>query len=257
MQSVLTITATIESLFKMQLKQLLIVAVCLVSLPLEAAEAIAVTTPRGSSITVTANFPDGTGPFPAVVLGPGTGTMKQKINEVVEHELLKHNIAVFRFEWAFYVKDKNGKPSDTDRSPEIEDFTTVLGLAQADKRVNHNAIIVGGKSRGTVIAWQVLRNDPTLKGILQLTPVCSKEGFTVDQLYPDITNEHRPSLWVAGDADSACQPKTLYSFLTRAGGAARAAIVIGDHGLATDSTSHLTAELSADFVAAVVNKNHQ
>jgi dienelactone hydrolase len=239
----------------MQLRQLLMTATCLLSLPLQAAEAITITTLRGAPITVTTNFPEGTGPFPAIVLGPGTGTMKQKINEVVESELLKHNIAVFRFEWAFYVKDKNAKPSDTDRSPEIEDFTTVLGLAKADKRVNRNHIIVGGKSRGTVIAWQVLRTDPTLKGILQLTPVCSKEGFTADQLYPEINSEPRPSLWIAGDADSACQPKTLYSFLARAGGAARAAIVIGDHGLATDSTSHLTAELSADFVSSVVSKS--
>jgi len=235
-----------------RLTQLLMAVLCLLSLPVQAADAVNVDTPRGSPISVVANFPEGKGPFHAVILGPGTGTMKQKINEVVERELLKHNIAVFRFEWAFYVKDKNGKPSDTDRSPEIEDFTTVVALAKADKRVDPNAIIVGGKSRGTVIAWQILRNDSTLKGILQLTPVCSKEDFTADQLYPDIANERRPSLWIAGDADSACNPKTLYSFLSRAGGPARAAIVIGDHGLATEPTSQLTAQLSADFISAAI-----
>jgi dienelactone hydrolase len=234
-------------------KPMLMIAMLLISIPV-LADPTTVTTTRGAPITVLASFPEGTGPFPAVVLGPGTGTMKQKINDVVEHELLKNNIAVFRFEWAFYVKDKNGKPSDTDRSPEIEDFLTVIALAKADKHVNPNAIIVGGKSRGTVIAWHVLRNDPTLKGILQLTPVCSKEGFTADQLYPGIDKQNRPSLWIAGDGDSACHPRTLYSFLARAGGPARAAIVIGDHGLATESTSHLTAELSADFVSAVVKK---
>jgi dienelactone hydrolase len=233
-------------------KLILLIAALITTTQTMAADPIPIKTQRGALITVVANFPQGAGPFPAVVLGPGTGTMKQKINDVVEHELLKNNIAVFRFEWAFYVKDKNGKPSDTDRSPEIEDFTTVLELAKADKRVDRNAIIVGGKSRGTVIAWQVLRNDPTLKGILQLTPVCSKEGFTANELYPDITKENRPSLWIAGDADSACQPKTLYSFLSVAAGLARAAIVIGDHGLATHPTSQLTAELSAGFVLETI-----
>ncbi|HSI44849.1 MAG TPA: alpha/beta family hydrolase [Methylophilus sp.] len=227
---------------------LLITALLFISLLAKAADPVTVTTPRGAPITVVANFPEGPGPFTTVILGPGTGTMKQKINEVVERELLKNNIAVYRFEWAFYVKDKNSKPSDADRNPEIEDFSTVVALAKADKHVDRKAIIVGGKSRGTVIAWHILRNDPSLKGILQLTPVCSKEGFTADQLYPDLASERRPSLWIAGDADSACNINTLYAFLARAGGPARAAIVIGDHGLAGESTSHLTAEFSADFV---------
>uniref|UniRef100_UPI004036AADF alpha/beta hydrolase family protein n=2 Tax=Methylophilus sp. TaxID=29541 RepID=UPI004036AADF len=226
----------------------MITALMLASLPAKAADPVTVTTPRGAPITVVANFPEGPGPFTTVILGPGTGTMKQKINDVVERELLKNNIAVYRFEWAFYVKDKNNKPSDTDRSPELEDFSTVVALAKADKHVDPKAIIVGGKSRGTVIAWQILRNDPTLKGILQLTPVCSKEGYTADQLYPDLASERRPSLWIAGDADSACNIKTLYGFLAKAGGTARAAIVTGDHGLAGDATSHLTAEFSADFI---------
>ncbi|MFD1121447.1 alpha/beta family hydrolase [Methylophilus flavus] len=234
----------------------LLITALLISLHANAADPVTVTTPRGAPITVVANFPEGTGPFTTVILGPGTGTMKQKINEVVERELLKNNIAVYRFEWAFYVKDKNSKPSDADRSPEIEDFSTVVALAKADKHVNTKSIIVGGKSRGTIIAWQVLRNDPSLKGILQLTPVCSKEGFTADQLYPELGDERRPSIWIAGDADSACNINTLYSFLARAGGPARAAIVVGDHGLAGESTSHLAAAFSADFVLALGrNKN--
>jgi alpha/beta superfamily hydrolase len=231
---------------------LLIAALFLACLPAKATDAITVHTPRGAPISVVASFPEGQGPFTTVILGPGTGTMKQKINEVVEHELLQNNIAVYRFEWAFYVKDKNSKPSDTDRSPELEDFASVVALAKADKKVDAKAIIVGGKSRGTVIAWQILRNDPSLKGILQLTPVCSKQGFSADQLYPDLASERRPSLWIAGDADSACNINTLYGFLAKAGGPARAAIVVGDHGLAGDTTSHLTAEFSADFIQTLV-----
>jgi len=174
--------------------------------------------------------------------------MKQKINDIVENVLIKHNIAVFRFEWAYYVKDKNGKPSDSDRVPEIEDFRTVVSLAKADKRVDANAIIVGGKSRGTIIAWQTLRADPGLKGILQLTPVCTKDGFTVDQLYPELQLESRPSLWISGDADPACSNKKLYNFLSDSGGPARIAILRGDHGLGLENSSSLAAELAADFV---------
>ena len=229
-------------------KIMLILAFTLVTIQVQAADNISLKTPRGASVTVVANFPPGPGPFPTVILGPGTGTMKQKVNDVVENALIKHGIAVLRFEWAYYVKDKNGKPSDFDNTPEIEDFAAVVALAKVDKRVDANAIVVGGKSRGSRIAWKILRNDPSLLGVLQLTPVCTKDGFTVDQLYPELQLESRPSLWISGNADPACNNKTLYNFLSLAGGPARIAILRGDHGLALENTSNIAAELAADFV---------
>lgn len=225
----------------------LALALLLLAVGAAAAEPRTVVTPRGAPISVIAEIPQGPGPFPAVVLAPGTGTLRQKINDVVADALLRQGFAVYRFEWAYYVKDKAGRPSDTDRAPEIEDFATVVALARSDRRIDPARIIVGGKSRGTIIAWRVLRADPALKGLLQLTPVCTKEGFTPAQLYPDLAAETRPSLWIFGDADPACDARTFYAFIAGAGPAARVDSLRGDHGLASSATSTLAAALAADF----------
>jgi predicted alpha/beta-hydrolase family hydrolase len=218
-----------------------------------AAEPRSVLTPRGAPISVIEQIPEGPGPFPAVVLAPGTGTLNQKINDVVAAALQRRGFAVFRFEWAYYVKDRIGRPSDTDRAPEIEDLATVVALARADRRIDPSNVLVGGKSRGTIIAWRVLRADPGLKGIVQLTPVCTKEGFTPEQLYPDFGRETRPSLWIAGDDDPACEAKAFYRFIAGGGPGVRANGLRGDHGLATDQTSALAAAIAVDFVDGVVS----
>jgi dienelactone hydrolase len=150
------------------------------------------------------------------------------------------------------VKDKKSLPSDTERAPEIEDLSTVVALAKAEARVDPSNILIGGKSRGTIIAWRVLRADPGLKGVVQLTPVCSKEGFTPAQLYPDLEKEHRPSLWVSGDADPACQSRTLYGFLAGGSPGARIDSLRGDHGLASEATSALAAAIVVDFAKATL-----
>ena len=217
----------------------------------QASESVTLTTPRGATVSAIVDVPRGKGPFPAVVLGPGTGSRQQKINDVVAAELLHQGIAVYRFDWAYYTHDAKATPSDSDRSPEIEDFRSVVALARHDPRIDTNRIAVGGKSRGTVIAWQVLRDDPALVGILELTPVCTKAGFTAEQLYPDLAQEKRPSLWLTGDHDPACKVPVLYNFLAGAGGPARVAILRGDHGLADDPTPQLAANLSADFLLSI------
>lgn len=216
-----------------------------------AAETLSGTTPRGVSITVVRDFPEGNGPFPAVILGPGRGSLKQKINEAVANTLKERGFAIFRFDWAYFVKDPNGAPSDTDLAPEIEDFATVIALAKSDSHVDSTNIVVDGKSLGTIIAWRVFRSDSSLKGLLQLTPVCNKEGFSPDQIYPDREEEKRPSLWIAGDVDSWCDIKGLYRLLLPYGGLGRLAILRGDHGLGIPETSALAGSLSADFVAAI------
>lgn len=94
-----------------------------------AAEPTPVLTPRGAPIRVIVHAPEGRGPFPAVVLAPGAGSLRQKINEAVADALQKDGFVVYRFDWAYFVRDSAAKPSDTDRAPEIEDLQTVVVLA--------------------------------------------------------------------------------------------------------------------------------
>ena len=95
-----------------------------------------VTTPRGEAIEVATVFPGGNepnskGPFPAVIIGSGQGyDMRQPLMKQLTADLLKRDIAVYRFNWAYWLKTRKPGGQSADRSSEIEDFTTVLQLAR-------------------------------------------------------------------------------------------------------------------------------
>lgn len=96
------------------------------------ADAIRVSTPRGAAIEVLEDKPDGAGPFPAVVLASGSHyPMRSAILERVARSLVADGVAVFRFDWAYSVKDPVHGSQSKDRVPEIEDMTAVLNLARS------------------------------------------------------------------------------------------------------------------------------
>jgi dienelactone hydrolase len=236
-----------------------------------ASDPLHLTTPRGATVDVLQDRPSGPGPFPAIVLGSGAGyTMKLPILEHVAEALVAQGIAVFRFDWAYHVKDpEHGVPSK-DRAPEIEDMNAVLALARKQAWVDGSRIVVGGKSLGSIIAWRVLRATPDLKGALLLTPVCSPPGpapIAPDTNYPDVSHEGRASAWVLGDRDPVCKDPILYRFLAEAAGPARIAVLEGNHSFEDGPTTDpvvaaraereidLASRLAADFVASLLAHN--
>ncbi|MBI2749783.1 MAG: alpha/beta hydrolase [Burkholderiales bacterium] len=246
-------------------------AAALVLLALHApasADPTRVTTARGTQVDVVADFPSGVGPFPTVVLAPGQGYhMGLPAMEQTAKQLVGHGVAVYRFNWAYFSRDpKGGQPSE-DLSQELQDLQTVLTLARADARVAAGRIAVGGKSLGSLVAWQALRQDAALRGGLFLTPVCSRvlDGQSsptpqADENYPGITTEQRPLLFVSGDSDPLCAPPILLPFAARAGARSHVAIVGGDHSFGNrglsgpafetsrDRNVHLVALLGASFI---------
>lgn len=253
-------------------RPLAVVCAVLVLLSAAAARAsdpIKIPTPRGAPIEVLEDRPAGNGPFPTVILGSGAGyTMKLPILERVAQALVAQGIAVFRFNWAYEVKDPGHGTQSKDRSAEIEDMTTVLALARKQSWVDPNRLAVGGKSLGSIIAWRVLRAEPDVKGALLLTPVCSPPGPTAtppEANYPDVASEARPSAWVLGDHDVVCRTPILYRFVAAAGGPTRIDVVAGNHTFEdsvqakdpsavarTDQTIELVARLSTEFVSSLL-----
>jgi acetyl esterase/lipase len=224
-------------------------------------------TPRGETIEVIEQRPPGRGPFPAVVLAPGTNyAMRLPALERVARALVSEGVAVFRFDWAYWVRSgAQGHPS-ADRAAEVEDFATVVAHARKATCVDPARILVGGKSLGSIIAWRVLRADPAVKGALLLTPVCSPKPTgpkLPDANYPDVANEARPTAWILGEADPVCTTSVLYGYLAGAK-RARVAVVRGDHGFVddlsasalqtpeTDRTLSLVAQTSTDFAVSVL-----
>jgi hypothetical protein len=233
------------------------------------AQMLQVQTPRGVMLEVSADFPAGKGPFPAVVLAPGQGyPMTQAGIEQPARKLVERGVAVFRFNWAYYTKDaKEGRPSK-DLTLEVEDMQAVLDRARGDARVAADKLFVAGKSLGSIVAWKLLRADPQLKGAVLFTPICSRRQPgsdtplpVADSNYPELSVEARPIAFIVGDHDPLCLAPQLYRFAAGAKGPVRVAVVGGNHSFedpaltgaaataATQRNIELVAQLAADFVA--------
>jgi dienelactone hydrolase len=171
---------------------------------------------------------------------------------------------VFRFDWAYFVKDpEKGKQSES-RADEVEDMLAVLEHARAQAWVDKTQVFVGGKSLGSIIAWRVLRSDPTIAGAVLLTPVCSRAAeprLVPETNYPDIASERRPIQWIFGDRDPVCDPRALYQHVARAPTSQRISLLTGDHAFvatgspekepspSTRRTILLASDVAAEFVA--------
>jgi dienelactone hydrolase len=254
------------------------VAICCLVLGLitqaVSAESLKVDTPRGAVLDVISDIPDGKGPFPAVVLGPGQAyPMALPALEQPARQLVERGVAVFRFNWAYYTKDSQaGRPS-RDLVLEVEDMTAVLSKARSDPRIAGDKLFVGGKSLGSIVAWRVLQANKELKGALLLTPICSRatEGSSTptpqgDAVYPGVAAETRPLAFILGEQDPLCPAPLLYRFAAGTGATSRVAVVGGDHGFqipglggsagaeATLRNARLAAVFAADFVAEAARR---
>jgi predicted alpha/beta-hydrolase family hydrolase len=220
-----------------------------------------VTTPRGEVIEVASAVPAGDGPFPAVIIGSGQGyDMRQPLMKQLTAKLLQRDIAVYRFNWAFWLKTRKPGGQSADRLSEIEDYTTVVDVVRADARVDNQRLILAGKSLGSIIAWHVFRGTPQARAAVLLTPVCSKPGsqpVTPHSNYPQFANEQRPSVWIVGDADPLCSTDVITPFAFSANGRSRVVIVAGGHAFEQGKPSdaeyaqRLTANIDKATDAAV------
>ncbi|MDB5861962.1 MAG: hypothetical protein JWQ76_5651 [Ramlibacter sp.] len=181
-----------------------------------------------------ADMPAGDGPFPALIFAPGQRYhMRLPIPVQVANQVVPRGIAVFRFDWSA-------------PGAEADDLRAMLALVRSDPRVDPRNIWVGGKSVGTILAWQLLAAEPALRGAVLLTPICTPpEG---GDPYPGVEREQRPLLLLSGDQDRLCEPKALYRFAASAAGAVRVDVVSGGHDLGGDAGAELAGRLVADFL---------
>lgn len=254
------------------MKPIASLVLALVAAATQAAELTTTATPRGAALEMQAEFPTGPGPFPVVVLAPGQGyAMHLPVLEQTARQLLAQGIAVYRFNWAYTTaRPTRGRPA-ADLSTELEDLRTVLERARADARSDASRMAVGGKSLGSIVAWRALAADPALRAGLFLTPVCSRQEreapqpqSVADTNYPGLVAMVRPVSFISGDRDPLCAATVLYRFVAQTPGAARVAVVGGDHSFearhlqgpaaASASARNLAAAalLSASFLAEVL-----
>lgn len=184
-----------------------------------------------------ADVPPGPGPFPALIFAPGQRyPMRLPIPEWLARHLPARGIALFRFDWSA-------------PGAEADDLRAMLERVRADARIAPGNIWVGGKSLGTVFAWQLLAAEPALRGAVQVTPLCSLPPGEPDP-YPGIEHEQRPLLLLSGDQDPLCETGALYRFAARAAGPVRVDVIGGGHDLGGEQGAELAARLVADFLAS-------
>ncbi len=220
-------------------------------------------TPRGAAVEVIAERPAGAGPFPAVILAAGAGYhMRLPIMEQTARALVAQGIAVYRFDWAYRVAGTDPARQPADHSAEIEDMQTVVALARQDPRIDRSRLVAGGKSLGSIIAWQVLRRDPELKGGLFLTPPCRRANADAGAgNFPGLDAEPRSRLWIVGDTDPLCPVPSFHRLFAAGGQPDRVVVLSGDHSFEVPDqparnarTLDLVARLAADFVATLLRR---
>jgi dienelactone hydrolase len=247
------------------IKRLIMMVLCAGFSTVSLSQSLNVTTPRGDVLQVIADFPAGSGPFPAVILAPGQGYhMALPAMSETARTLVESRIAVFRFNWFYFSKDeKNGAPS-TNLTAEVEDMTAVLNHVRRDARVAKDKIVVGGKSLGTLVAWQLLQQNKDIKAGFFLTPVCeravnasTKGESPAAENYPALNAETRPLAFIAGEIDPVCKAKSLYRFVADASNNVRVAVIGGNHGfsnpLVTGSEGNAITNQNIKMAALLVN----
>lgn len=234
----------------------------LVAVAAQAQEAIRVPTPRGLPVEVIIDRPAGKGPFPAVILGSGSGyDMRKPILAKAAEALVAQGIAVYRIDWAYRVAGTPFAKEPRDKKAQVEDMRTVLRLAQKDPQVDPARIALAGKSLGSV-AWQLLRVTPEVKGAILLTPVCDpkEDAEAPAGFYPDLGAESRPRLWVMGDVDPVCPVPVLERYIAQGGRGDRIAVISGDHSYKSplhperdERALHLALDLTSDFALTLLS----
>lgn len=196
-------------------------------------------TPRGTDVHVILHRTTTNQHRSTLVLAPGQScNYKNNLFEAIGAEGEKSDVAVIRFEWSYCNNPKAQErvPSD-DLSNEIEDFQTVLTFAKNFNFGDQTKIIIGGKSLGSLVSYQVFAKETSLRSLLLLTPVCtykpdpqSAPASCAEENYPNIGTETRPILFALGNQDPLCALPMLFDYLKITKGNVTALAGIGDHG---------------------------
>lgn len=128
---------------------------------------------------------------------------------------------------------------------------------------------VVGKSFGSIVAWQALRDDAELKSGVLMTPLFDEmqDGQpcdVTDTYYPGLLAETRPLQIVCGDNDTHCRVASVHRIVDQVAANFTLILLRGDHLLQihapdTQLLAHASAEnmaLAADAVVRFLTRQH-
>ncbi|MBC3928539.1 alpha/beta hydrolase [Undibacterium sp. CY21W] len=221
-------------------------------------------------MTFVVDFPAGSGSFPAIVIAPGLRyAMHRELFSLLADKAVAAGFAVCRFNWCFYESDPlAGQPSSA-LQDELEQLKEVIGQLRAESRVLPAQVHVVGKSFGSIVAWQALRDDAELKNGVLMTPLFDEmqdgQPCNVTDTYsPGLLAESRPLQIVCGDNDPHCTVASVHRVANHAVANITLTLLRGDHLLQiyapdTQLLARASAEnmaLAADTVVQFLTRQH-
>ncbi len=176
-------------------------------------------------------LPAGEGKAPALLIVPGEGYHRNlAITAGLAESASASGWVTLRMDWRYYTASPaNGTPS-RDYQNEQAEMEAAVAFLKGHPRVDASRISVAGKSFGSIVAGRVFVNDPALRALVLLTPVC-RGASDAPKNYQGLIADKRPIVVVVGAADSACPLPNLYYWAKDGGDRIATLAFPGDHGL--------------------------
>ena len=106
-------------------------------------------------------------------------------------------------------------------------------MVKLDPRFDAANTVLIGKSLGSMVAVRGLADNPHVKALVLLTPLCSikpTEAAWSAAPYPHFAELTRPVTLLGGDDDPLCELPALYRMALAPKAPVRVVVVGGDHG---------------------------
>jgi dienelactone hydrolase len=212
-------------------------------------------------LNITGDFPHGPGPFPLIVMAPGEGYPSGgAVFEALARHLVSLGLALFRFDWRFSAprvpntgQEESAEDINLQSSSRYLDFSTAFEFAMAHPKSSKSQFAIGGKSLGSLVAWQYFMLNREVGCIVLLTPLLRPMEVelpssiaAIEANYPGILSDTRDIAAFCGDTDPWCPAESLDLIA----GKIFTVVVKGDHSFGTKWW--LTRRLSIRNVASQV-----
>ncbi|HVY60868.1 MAG TPA: alpha/beta family hydrolase [Planctomycetota bacterium] len=168
---------------------------------------------------------------PALVIAPGQAYhMDLALTRGLFERVAAEGWIAVRFDWSFYTT--RTKPSKAYAS-EVEELQAVIDHTRALPGCDRSRLYIVGKSLGAGIALERAAADPSIRGVILLTPPIHspKPEYKMGTIRPRLERLRQPSLIVVGERDPLCELGRLYTLLSGLSHAPHLAVVGGDHSL--------------------------
>jgi dienelactone hydrolase len=188
---------------------------------------------------------------PVIVVAPGKGYhMELPLIRGLFERCTAEGWAAVRFDWGFHTAKRD--PS-ANFAQEVEDLQAVLSYARSLPGVDRSRIYIAGKSLGAGVALERAAADPSIRGVILMTPPIHspKPEYKMGTVRPRLEKLRQPSLIVVGEHDPLCELGRLYTLIAGLAHPPHVAVVGGDHSLRAAYGSESAANVDLALAHAV------